>query len=314
MPVQLFAPLSRAWEQMKTMLFKPFDLSVWLKVGFTAFLAGLLDGGGGSRGGNGADSDTNFSQVFTFPHKAIEFLSEHPGWLVLVVFGVIIAIIFLVLFLWLSSRGKFMFLDNVAHRRARISEPWHDYASQGDSLFLWRLGFTVVVLVTVLAFLQYAWRNAYELYSKIPGDVPVLFLIQMGVVLLGLVLVFGYVKLLLNDFIVPIMYKHRCRSTEAWSRFLNIHWPHFGSFLLYALFVLFAFIIIGAVILAAGLMTCCFLFLLLAIPYINSVILLPISYTYRAFSVEFLTQFGEPYTVPLPPVADQSEQSNESRA
>jgi hypothetical protein len=41
-----------------------------------------------------------------------------------------------------------------------------------------------------------------------------------------------------------------------------------------------------------GLFTCCAGFLLLAIPYVNAVILLPVSYTFRAFSLEFLAQFG----------------------
>jgi hypothetical protein len=36
---------------------------------------------------------------------------------------------------------------------------------------------------------------------------------------------------------------------------------------------------------------------LIAIPYIGSVILLPVSYTFRAFSIEFLAQFGEKFDV-----------------
>jgi hypothetical protein len=45
-------------------------------------------------------------------------------------------------------------------------------------------------------------------------------------------------------------------------------------------------------IIILGLLTCCLGFILLIIPYIGSVITLPISYTFRAFSLEFLEQFG----------------------
>jgi hypothetical protein len=45
-------------------------------------------------------------------------------------------------------------------------------------------------------------------------------------------------------------------------------------------------------VIIACLLTCCIGFLFLIIPYINAVVLLPISYAFRAFSVEFLGQFG----------------------
>jgi hypothetical protein len=44
-----------------------------------------------------------------------------------------------ILFLWLSSRGKFMFLNYVVHKQAEIAEPWHEFRKEGDSLFVWRL-------------------------------------------------------------------------------------------------------------------------------------------------------------------------------
>jgi hypothetical protein len=47
----------------------------------------------------------------------------------------------------------------------------------------------------------------------------------------------------------------------------------------------------------AGFATCCVGFLLLALPYINAVVLLPVLYTMRAFNVEFLEQFGNEYHI-----------------
>jgi hypothetical protein len=49
-----------------------------------------------------------------------------------------------------------------------------------------------------------------------------------------------------------------------------------------------------------GLFTCLLGFALLLIPYIGTVITLPIWYTLRAFSLEFLAQFGLEYDL-FPP-------------
>ena len=47
MNIQFFEPLTRAWERMKHILWRPFDLAKWLVLGFSAWLAGLAGSGGG---------------------------------------------------------------------------------------------------------------------------------------------------------------------------------------------------------------------------------------------------------------------------
>lgn len=56
-------------------------------------------------------------------------------------------------------------------------------------------------------------------------------------------------------------------------------------------------IIVVISVIVLGLATCCIGFLFLIIPYIGSVIMLPVSVTFRAFSVEFLEQFGGEYKI-----------------
>ena len=43
MNIYYINPLTTAWDKMIKSLFKPFDLKKWLVVGFTSFLASLLD-------------------------------------------------------------------------------------------------------------------------------------------------------------------------------------------------------------------------------------------------------------------------------
>ena len=52
---------------------------------------------------------------------------------------------------------------------------------------------------------------------------------------------------------------------------------------------------VGLAVLLAGLLTCCCGLVLLAIPYIGTVILLPIVAWERYWSLEFLRQFGPEY-------------------
>jgi hypothetical protein len=121
--------------------------------------------------------------------------------------------------------------------------------------------------------------------------------IWMMLGILVLMVAAAFIKLLLSDFIVPVMYKYRINTNDAWRMFLPLLYSHFGYFLGYALLVFFIIILVAIGIIVAGLLTCCIGFLILIIPYINSVVLLPISYTMRAFSVEFLEQFGPEYQI-----------------
>jgi hypothetical protein len=109
--------------------------------------------------------------------------------------------------------------------------------------------------------------------------------------------VLGYVSLFLDNFIVPIMYRHRMTTTQAWNYFLPILRQNLVQFILYGLLILA--LIIGLVIgiIVVGFMTCCVGFIFLVIPYINTVVLLPVIYTFRAFSLEFLAQFGEEFNL-----------------
>ena len=79
MNIAFFEPLSRGWNRMTQALFKPFDLAKWFVVGFTAFLASLMDphghGGGNGDGHGGGD----FEDVFDFPGIAWNWLIDNPG-------------------------------------------------------------------------------------------------------------------------------------------------------------------------------------------------------------------------------------------
>jgi len=231
-------------------------------------------------------------------------LLDHPGWFILILFGITALTAFIILLTWLSSRGKFMFLDNVVHDRAQVVKPWYEFKKHGNSLFLWRLCFGIICFILFLMFLVQCYMIAVDVYEgNYPPGIPVLIIIGMVLLALFMIIVTAYISLFLTDFVVPIMYKNNITTNQAWGCFLSLFTQHLLYFILYGLFVLVLNILVIISVIIAGIFTCCLGFLLLIIPYIGSVVTLPISYTLRTFSLEFLEQYGPEFTL-FPQVVD----------
>ena len=305
MDIKFVGPLQNAIERMRSMLFRPFNLELWCVMGFTAWLARLWDNAGGGAGNgwrnrlqmDAGDRDVIFHggpdrwEVGDFDWWGLSGL-EAGIIVLLVMFGLAIA----VLLAWLSSRGEFMFLDNVVHRRAKVSEPWREFRREADSLFLWRIAVQVLAGAVALAFVLPA------LFMILPiaegglwRGLGVVGAIMLGLVGLGLGIAAALVNLWTDQFVVPIMYRRRLTILDGWRVFLPLVHERLPHLVLFALFYLVLAIGVGLAVFAAGLVTCCVGWLVLAIPYVGTVILLPIYVAGRALGPEFLGQFGEAY-------------------
>jgi hypothetical protein len=297
MNISYLGPLQSAIARARSILFTPFRLETWLVLGIAAFLSDWFSGGWGQSGWGRKFGHGSFP-VGHFPGPHLHDLLPALVWGPLLVGLIALALAVGLVFLWIGSRGKFVFLEGVALGRGAIGEPWNRTAPLGNSLFLWKLGFAIVSGVLILglifatigtAFL--GWLGFHERVAMAP---PIL----GGIVLVGLVgLLAAFVGLLLDDFVVPLMYRHGIRTNEAWRRFLPLLREHLGPFVLYALLVLVLFAVVGALVMAAGFATCCVGFLLLLTPYVGQVVLLPLHVAYRALGPEFLAQFGPDFQV-----------------
>jgi len=298
MSISYSQPLSLGFQRMKKALFQPFDIVKWFRVGFTAWLAGLNDCNGGSSGNSSGGNQNDWDTFFNLPQTAWNWLTDNPLWANLILVGIVFLIIFISVLIWVSSRGKFMFLHNVVHDNSEISEPWHKYKKEGNSLFVFEFFFGWFAFAVFVLFAAFCFVSARDLYY---GDLPKVAIfwsiMQMILLFIAYLLVFGYTSLFLKDFVVPIMYKHRIGVMHAWGKFLLLFGRKFFSFVLYGLFIFILEIAVAIGVIFFALITCCIGLLLLAIPYIGAVILLPVSYTFRAFSIEFLAQFGKDFNV-----------------
>lgn len=294
MRIEFAAPLSRAINTMKRILFKPFDLALWLGMGLSAFLANLAEGEGGGRSWMKDRHDWHDARdIFEWPYQIWDWIVDHPGWTMLIIFGALCLIGLVILLTWLSSRGKLMFVHNVVTGTGQVVKPWHEYRREGNSLTIWRLVFGLAAMAVIgMLIFQVVLSSGVSHHLDFMNSSSVLTLIGYGLLLLAVIFIIAAVSALLNDFIVPLMVKERLTTTEAWHRFLPLLKTHGSAFFLYLLFVFVLKIAVAAVVIAAGLATCCVGFLFLIIPYVSSVILLPVSVSFRAFSLTFLAQFG----------------------
>jgi hypothetical protein len=114
----------------------------------------------------------------------------------------------LAVFLWINSRGTFMYLDNVASGRAEITRPWREHAGAAWSYFGWRYAlsfgsFMVFVLVVgiVLASVLGVLNGRIDSPS---GGLVLLALVPIVAVLLLSAPILALALVALRDFVAPL--------------------------------------------------------------------------------------------------------------
>ena len=284
--IEIFKPFGKAFELMKKILFQPFDLKKWLVIGFAAWLANLGAGGGGIGNFNYPDNRREGAQKFN------ETIGQIPQPVLITGICVLICVVLLliVLFAWLRARGRFIFVDCVVRNRSAIAGPWREFRAEGNSFFLFSL---LVVLVLIAVIVIAALALILPFIPRGDQAEPRL-AFWIGLSLFVFVAVcLAFVWTLVSHLMVPIMYRQRCRARLAFAQAVDLVSSHPGPILLYVLFILL--LAVGAVMISCVVTcaTCC----IAAIPYIGTVILLPIPVTLGAFSLSFLRQFGPDYDV-----------------
>jgi hypothetical protein len=311
MAISVTEPISLALARTKLMLFQPFDLAKWFVVGFGAWLAQLGEGGfngnfqapssGRSRpSGPGPSLGTMVNEATTWVHDHLALL------LTVTIIAVCIGFAFYVLLLWLSSRGKFIFLDNVALNRPAIKEPWTNYAPLARSLMWFRMtfqliGFNVFLLIAAISFivmlpdLRAAWPDIEKFTVGTP---TILAIVLGGGALLVFSLAYGFFAMCVDDFVVPLMY---LRGTTAWptcKEFMaTMLRGNFWKFVLYALMKMVLSIGCGIAATLLGCVTCCIGLFLMALPYVGIVVLLPVVVFLRCYAIYFFEQFGPSFRI-----------------
>lgn len=292
MNISPIEPITPAWNQMVRILFKPFDIKKWFLLGFCAFLAQCGENGGGNYGNslNNNGSGSPYSEFDTNQTK--QWISDN----IEVVIGLGVGILLLCLAIgllisWLSSRGKFMLLDGIVKNRGAVKEPWAEFKTEGNSLFLFNIVVGIILFVcfliisgsTVLIALpdiqDEVWRNSAT--SAIVFGCT--FLIPFIIFCVAL-------SFFVKVFMVPTMYIKRVRAMEgmriAWSSLCK---GHVGSAILLFLMMFVLGIAVTFIAIVVTCATCC----IAALPYISSVVFLPVTVFFVSYALCYIQQFGE---------------------
>jgi hypothetical protein len=301
-PVDAIAP---AIDHVRRVLFRPFHLGRWFILGFLMFLQIL--GGGGSARLNFPMNWDDSRQAFD-PRDAVSWITENLA--IVAVIGFFLVLIGLavgVLFLWLSSRATFCYVDSIATNRPAVVRPWREHKDVADSYFFWRLVFTVIVCAIGLLLLIPLFLSIWTLLSN--GEELNFWTVigSTGVIvsIVPLLLVGGATLLidtLLVDFVAPIQYLRRIPCSQAFRIVRALAGANLGMFILY--FALRIVIALAATfgIVAFGCMTCCIGFCLVMIPVVGQTLLQPLFVFVRSLPLFFLRGFGPEFDVFAPGV------------
>lgn len=304
--VSVVDPITPAIERARTILFRPFDLGKWCTIGFGAWLAQLGSGpGGGGGGGDGAHYNIDREDVGRELEHARDYVVNNLDWIIPAAVATIAVLIGLwLLVLWLSSRGRFMFLYCVAQNRAEVTDPWQRFRDQANSLFAFRAILGIITIVaSILSFVLGGIVVSVSTATLGFNPWTIIGLVAAIMFFFAVLIVSAVISKFTKDFVVPIMYLHTNSAVSAWQILLDLLSVNKARFFLYVLMQIAIAIAIGTMMLVAACCTCCCAACLFALPYVGTVVLLPVHVFNRSYSLYYLAQYGPQFNV-FPPQQD----------
>lgn len=260
--------------------------------------AGQLNGPAGDDAG-----EDNDAVVVGEDQGEDDFLRQILDWVrshIPLFIGLAIAAAFLIfavtlVFWWLGCRGIFMLIDNICKNKYEIGDPWREYAGEANSLFWFKFCFWTALFLVELVVLGLGVAIAWtDITQQNFGPAATTAIVVAVAIIAPMSIVALVVQFYLHALVVPIMYIKRLTTMEAWGVFRSTIMPgHIGSLILFLFLSIVFGIGIGITRIFAVCATCC----VAAIPYLGTVMTLPLPYFQRCYTLAFLEQFGPEFRV-----------------
>jgi hypothetical protein len=290
-----------AIDHTQRFLFPP-RLDRWLALGLVAFLDQCGRQGGVSVPGTGwEDSGSGKGPDVS---GLLAWFGEHVGLVVLLTaLGLAFGVAVTALVVWLSSRGILMYVDDVATGRSDVVRPWREHREAASSLFAWRFGLALALLLGVLLLVL---AGAFIVFGLARGTgrsaaagAGLIALVPLVLMLLGMALAGGLASVALRDFVAPLQLLHRTPCGPAVRTLLGLLRQQPGAFVVYVLLKVVFVMLAATVALAVCCVTCgCVL-----LPVVGQTLLQPLFYFERAWSLHLLRRFGHDLMAGLAPPA-----------
>lgn len=304
-----------AWETMKRILFRPFNIGTWFSFGFVFFLQSCMEGGGGGNnlrmpnmggssgghgGGSGGSSGDTGNNLAGLAHDLLHSMGGADGLpetgviLIIAAIACVVAIPLIILALWLGTRGQMMAIRSVAIGQAQIGEQWNATREAGGKLFKFHLAMSGIGLVV---FLPIIGGGALLALPVIKDGAPIesilAAIIGLAVVALLLMIPLFLVNAMARNFVAPIMLKHGLGAREGWKRFWAVGKNHVGGIFVFYVMRVLVGIGAGIVGIVAGFLTCCLGFL----PVLHQTLMAPYYVFERAWTLEVLASMSPDFDV-----------------
>ena len=228
MPGQVSAPecITLAFNRTARMLFRPFQIWLWARLGIVALMIGEVGTGGGPSGANfnpnrggrhlhlvtGLSSASGWEEVRPYMH-----------WIVL---GVAALLALVLLWTYCASIYRFILLDSVLTGQCKLKEGWRRWKSCGAEYFVWIIGFGICSLLMVGAVIGLPIWSAYRAGWFDKSDQHIAALIAGGILLalvfFALLISLAAIDLLARDFLIPVMACEKVDALGGWRRLLGL--------------------------------------------------------------------------------------------
>ncbi len=297
-PPECLAAAVQAFARMRALLFGPVRAARWYGMGFCAWLAFL-----GIRAGR-VLSLADAAQSLKSPQfrESWEALSKEPAGAGVVAVFVLLTLGLTVWMCALRSRGDFMFLHRWYQPDAPVLLSWRAAQAPGAALFVWRLGFMLVVGLLALADAAAAYLLVVRPYlggGRVWAAGLTAPAAACATFALLLTLAACAVSHLTQAFVVPVMYWRGGSAGQAWRAVLALVNRYPFAVLGYLAVVAGAALAAEALVVALVVCTCCLGAIPLSLPYVHAVVLLPVYLFLRGYGVCFISRW-RPELVPAP--------------
>jgi len=254
---------SPAMSLFGSMLFKPFRLGTWLKIGFIGLLGGGLarfgSGNFSFRGPMVPPSHPPSGRIPGDPVAEIQRILASINvaqYIHVIMIAIVIGLAISLVFLYLFCRFRFVLFDSIITQQPTVSRGWRLYASQANRYFGFWLVFRLVNLGVIALIIGIPLYQAYK-NGSLSGDGSIFVFfkliaaIALGAILAGIV--FAIISTLMKDFIMPIMALDDLALGDAWTALWRVMVSEPGAWAGYLGMKLLLTIGAGIVLFVAGL-------------------------------------------------------------
>jgi len=292
---------SLAYSRTVSVLFKPFDMTRWFSMGFCAWLAYLGTQSGNFNGVGNGDAG-GLKLQFDGMLDKVSTATVHPGVVALVVGVALLGLLFALWLCSLRSRGDFMFLHRWYRPDAPLLHCWQAAQDSGRKLFVWRLSFFLIALLLFALNAAFAFSlilKPYRAAGKVWSGALLMPAVACATAAVLLSVAVQLVAHLAKAFVVPVMYWQGVTAPRAWLVVFALCNQYPGAVLGYLVWGFLCGLAAGVAIVVLGLATCCLGFIPMLLPYVGTVMLLPVYLFFRGYAVCFISQW-RPELIPAP--------------